>query len=77
MKAIFNLFYPLVQRNQLLGYSKSFSTNFSYFKSESSVWGSKKLHRKIKLQITTKKEMADPKIEEFLTPLRLLVKEQV
>lgn len=38
-------------------------------------WGSKKAHRKIKLNLFT--NMADPKIEVILSPLRFLVKEQV
>lgn len=42
----------------------------------SSAWGSKKKHRKVKLQFTFNK-MADPRIEEILAPLRASVKEQV
>lgn len=38
-------------------------------------WGSKKAHRKVKLNFFT--NMSDPKTEEILAPLRLLVKEQV
>jgi hypothetical protein len=41
-----------------------------------SAWGSKKKHRKVKLQFTFNK-MADPRIEEILAPLRASVKEQV
>jgi hypothetical protein len=41
-----------------------------------SAWGSKKKHRKVKLQFTLDK-MADPRIEEILAPLRASVKEQV
>jgi hypothetical protein len=40
-----------------------------------SAWGSKKKHRKVKLQLTLDK-MADPRIEEILAPLRASVKEQ-
>ena len=42
----------------------------------SSAWGSKKKHRKVRLQVTLD-TMADPKIEEKLAPLRASVKEQV
>ena len=42
----------------------------------SSTWGSKKKHRKVRLQFTLD-TMADPKIEEILAPLRASVKEQV
>lgn len=38
-------------------------------------WGSKKAHRKVKLNFFT--NMSDPKTEEILSPLRFLVKEQV
>lgn len=38
-------------------------------------WGSKKAHRKVKLNFFT--NMSDPKTEEILAPLRFLVKEQV
>lgn len=38
-------------------------------------WGSKKIHRNIKLKFL--QMMADPKIEEVLAPLREAVKEQV
>jgi hypothetical protein len=41
-----------------------------------SAWGSKKKHRKVKLQFTFDR-MADPRIEEILAPLRASVKEQV
>jgi hypothetical protein len=45
--------------------------------SEKSQWGSKKSHRKVKLQLYEYQSMADPKIEEVLAPLRQTVKEQV
>jgi hypothetical protein len=41
-----------------------------------STWGSKKKHRKVRLQVTLD-TMADPKIEEILAPLRASVKELV
>lgn len=41
-----------------------------------SAWGTKKKHRKVKLQFTLDR-MADPKTEEILAPLRASVKEQV
>jgi hypothetical protein len=41
-----------------------------------SAWGTKKKHRKVKLQFTLDK-MSDPRIEEILAPLRASVKEQV
>lgn len=40
-----------------------------------SKWGTTKKNRKLKIQIT--QDMADPKIEEILSPLRDGVKEQV
>lgn len=42
---------------------------------EASRWGSKKAHRKVKLNVFS--NMTDSKTEEILAPLRLLVKEQV
>lgn len=39
-------------------------------------WGSLKKHRQVKLLFGSK-EMADPKIEQALAPLRARVKEQV
>lgn len=39
-------------------------------------WGSKKQHRKVKLHFNIQ-DMADPKMEEILAPLRASVKEQV
>jgi hypothetical protein len=41
-----------------------------------SAWGSKKKHRKVKLQFIFDR-MSDPRIEEILAPLRAFVKEQV
>lgn len=75
MKAILNIYRPLVRFSQLLTHSKPVSTTL--FKSESASWGSKKLHRKVKLQLINKEGMADPKVEEVLAPFRLRVKEQV
>lgn len=43
----------------------------------SKAWGSKKSHRKIKIQSQLIEEMSDPLIEEKLAPLRASVKEQV
>lgn len=43
---------------------------------EKVVWGSKKAHRKVKLNFSID-NMANPEIEFFLEPLRLAVKEQV
>lgn len=40
-------------------------------------WGSKKQHRKIKLNFPITKDMYDSKTEEILAPLRQSVKEQV
>lgn len=53
--------------------NRSFSLN-SFV--ASSNWGTKKPHRKVKLQVPID-IMADPKIEEILAPLRASVKEQV
>jgi hypothetical protein len=44
---------------------------------EKVVWGTKKKHRQVKLNLTALANMADPKIEEILAPLRQEVKEQV
>lgn len=46
-------------------------------KHEIESWGSKKTHRKIKLKLTALQNMADPRIEKILEPLRQQVKEQV
>ncbi|GAB0095348.1 Glycyl-tRNA synthetase [Sergentomyia squamirostris] len=40
------------------------------------IWGTKKSHRKVKLQEVFRSEMADPAIEITLAPLRQAVKEQ-
>lgn len=53
------------------------TTNFYCAGNLNSNWGSKKSHRNIKLQLLNLREMADPKIEEILAPLREHVKEQV
>lgn len=63
-----------IANSKLLQQRSSFSTK-SAFVETSCVWGSKKSHRKIKLQLLN--SMADPKIEEILAPLRQDVKEQV
>lgn len=55
--------------------TRNFSITYHYF--QKPIWGSKKSHRKIKIQSLLLQEMADPKIEETLAPLRAAVKEQV
>ncbi|CAG9783314.1 unnamed protein product [Diatraea saccharalis] len=51
----------------------SFQVRFSH----DQIWGSSKLHRKIKIPNPLRERiMADPKIEEILAPLRANVKEQ-
>jgi len=49
---------------------------FYRFYSKLVYWGSKKKHRQVKLHFSAS-DMADPKIEEVLAPLRAQVKEQV
>lgn len=61
--------------NQLLPLTFNRSI-FISCKLESSTWGSKKPHRKVKLHVPIE-IMADPKTEEILAPLRASVKEQV
>lgn len=53
------------------------SRNFSTTTYCSSLWGSKKLNRKVKVNTIKISEMSDPATELILAPLRLHVKEQV
>jgi len=55
---------------------QNFVSNKPQLQPEKSKWGTKKAHRNIKLQLHLVREMADPKIEEQLAPLRQKVKEQ-
>jgi tRNA U34 2-thiouridine synthase MnmA/TrmU len=58
--------------------TRDFSLTREYFKNNQNTnWGSKKAHRNVKVQSLLIQEMADPKIEEILAPLRAAVKEQV
>lgn len=63
--------------NLLLSQRKLSTSIFSLTANQSSSWGSKKKHRNIKLNLQHAREMADPKTEEILLPLRQNVKEQV
>jgi hypothetical protein len=81
MKTLYNICIPVVKCSRLIfpKYSNNLS-NFSttsFHLSDKPKWGSKKSHRKIKLQLNQLQAMADPKIEEILAPLRKIVKEQV
>lgn len=64
-----------VEFKQLKTTARAFSLTHQINSTRSSDWGSKKAHRKVKLRLF--KEMADPKIEEVLAPLRELVRLQV
>lgn len=64
-----NVYRPFWQR----GHSQKFADEHI---KEKPKWGTKKAHRNIKLQLQLLKDMADPKIEEQLAPLRESVKEQ-
>lgn len=64
-------------QNQLNQNTRHLSITFQYFNKQSQGWGSKKSHRNIKINQLLLQEMADPKTEEILAPLRASVKEQV
>lgn len=64
-------------QNQLKHSARHFSVTFNSFNSKKHEWGSKKAHRNVKIQQLLLQEMADPKTEEILAPLRAAVKEQV
>lgn len=77
--------YGCLLRLSKIIYEKTFNTlncinhqpyYISFNSYSSSNWGIKKKHRNIPLN-QYYKEMADPKIEEILAPLRAHVKEQV
>lgn len=55
---------------------RNFVVHPALFQEEKPQWGSKKKHRKVKLQFSLD-TMGDSKIEEVLAPLRANVKEQV
>lgn len=70
----------LTARNRTFHVLDKLGVNFRHLSTSSpslnvAQWGTKKKHRQVKLQYTL--NMADPKIEEILTPLRASVKEQV
>lgn len=62
---------------------RKLSTSIAYLSASTAeaksapTWGSNKKHRNIKLQLLQAREMADPRTEEILLPLREKVKEQV
>lgn len=64
---------PLLRNLYPYYYSRNLSTTTKC----SSLWGSNKLNRKIKVNTIKISEMSDPAIEITLAPLRLHVKEQV
>jgi len=65
-------------KNHFIQNTRHLSITFQYFnKKAQQGWGSKKSHRSIKIQQILLQEMADPKTEEILAPLRAKVKEQV
>lgn len=68
---------PLL-RNLFPLYPRNISTT-KYFLSanNTSLWGSKKSNRKIKVNTIKISEMCDPAMEIILAPLRLQVKQQV
>lgn len=83
MKALLRPFKSIVKFSEVL-----WNTNQNLLKIRENIsltrkhetdssWGSKKAHRKIKLKLIALQNMADPKIEEILEPLRQQVKEQV
>lgn len=85
MRLLSILFKRLVNCSEIVvktseNHSKQISRNFSVgcqFYKNLPEWGSKKVHRNIKIQAQLIQEMADPQIEEKLAPLRAAVKEQV
>jgi hypothetical protein len=86
MRVLPRLFQPIVKysgilwninQNHIKTSTRVLSFAHQLKSSDKSQWGSKKAHRKVKLQISDYQSMADPKIEEVLAPLRQSVKEQV
>ena len=77
MKALLRPFKSIVKFSQILQNNNRNLSLTRKHETEISTWGSKKAHRKIKLKLVDCRNMADPKIEEFLGPLRQQVKEQV
>lgn len=68
-----NISIPLL-RNLYRHNSRNLTTNTT---KSTSLWGSKKSNRKIKVNTIIISEMSDPAMELTLAPLRLHVKEQV
>lgn len=64
-------------QNKVIQISRDFSSSNRQLNKKSDSWGSKKSHRKIKIQSLLIQEMSDPAVEEKLAPLRASVKEQV
>ena len=64
-------------KHQFIQNTRHLSITFQYFNKKAQGWGSKKSHRSVKIQQILLQEMADPKTEEILAPLRAIVKEQV
>lgn len=83
MRVLARLFNPIVKYseilwniNPLLLKTRALSlTHLTHCSNQQ--WGSKKSHRNIKLNLLKLQNMADPKIEVILAPMRALVKEQV
>lgn len=70
-----NLAAHHVSINVLLAKSPVKSVATTAYLLDFSRWGTKKANRKLKIHLAL--DMADPKIEEVLAPLRTSVKEQV
>lgn len=84
MLALSRLFCPIVNCSKVLLKQPSkfiktkprVTTTHHNFYSTEEKWGTKKLNRKVTLKLADFINMADPKIEEVLAPLREKVKEQ-
>lgn len=72
-KASRNISIPLLRNLYYPHYSRNITTTTT----KSTLWGSKKSNRKIKVNTIINSEMSDPTMELTLAPLRLHVKEQV
>ena len=90
MKTLINVYFKVVRfrfpvlttkllsnTSELVNCKSFCTTPYRFSDSTKSIWGSKKKHRNVKLQLQQLRDMADPKIEEILAPLRESVKEQV
>lgn len=84
MRVLSRIYNPIVKFSEghwklIQNHTKTQARVFSLthqVKKQNPEWGSKKAHRKVILKLI-ENQMADPKIEEILAPLRNSVKEQV